>query len=275
MTWLYKKIGVFDSGIGGLTVLGAMKRLLPCCEYYYLADSKNLPYGSKTKKQIREFSIKNTLFFNSLDVDCILVACNTSASSAIDLIRSNSKKPVFSIIEAAEFGFCNVLRKDEKILLIATPRTIEDGIYEEKLREIAGLSADIRAIATPELVNLIENHYDNKEFIFNEVSRIFDRFEKYKNHTLIFGCTHYPFLEYVIRKIWRGRILNPSEFFPDFMSVENDKTDIFECKGRVIMYTTGDTSDMKNKLASLSIDYVQEIKSVELDRCGEGSMVNV
>jgi len=275
--WPYNKIGVFDSGIGGFSVLGALRRLLPCCDYYYLADSGNLPYGSKTREEIREYSIRNVRFFNSLNVDCVFVACNTSASSAMDLIEAYSNFPVYNILDVAAYGIKNIsVNREDKYTLIATERTIEDGVYIKIMEEAFGTDR-VKYFPTPELVDIIEKNYNRKDVLADSVYKVFKNIDIDMESNLILGCTHYPFLLKEINKFWKGEIINPSEFFPDYIN-SRFKTDKESCEyrdGEIIAYTSGKVSEMYLKLRHLSIDYVKDVNYVQLENYSLRRKINV
>ena len=161
-------IGVFDSGIGGLSVLNQIIKLLPNEKYIYYADTDNVPYGLKTKEQILEY-VENAIdFLNSKKVKAIVVACNTATSVAIKDVRHDYNIPIIGIEPAIKPAIEN--RKNKKVLLMATPVTVKG----EKIKDlIQKLEANdiVELIAMPKLVEFAERGEFNTERIYKRELR--------------------------------------------------------------------------------------------------------
>jgi glutamate racemase len=126
-------IGVFDSGVGGLTVLAEIRRLLPNENIIYLGDTKNFPYGSKSKKEIIEFAIQNVETLIKKQVKIIVIACGTATSQALDVLKEKFNIPIIGIIEpTVDYVEC---QEYQEIGVIATEGTIRSGAWEQKLKE--------------------------------------------------------------------------------------------------------------------------------------------
>lgn len=189
-----KYIGVFDSGLGGLTSVKEIIRQLPHENIVFLADSAHVPYGSRSRDEIRQFSRRTVRFLNTFPLSCLLIACNTSDANAGDLFRSNAEAKVFGVIEPA-IRQSLTLSKNKKIGLLATKLTVESGKYEKIL---AGLDPDavLYPMACPELVPLIEEgrfSCDDEETV-KVFKEYLDPLLKENIDTLILGCTHYDTL---------------------------------------------------------------------------------
>ena len=128
-----KSIGIFDSGVGGLTVLSEIKKKLPKENLIYLGDTKNFPYGSKTKEQIIEFAIHNVEKLIELGSKVIVIACGTATSQAIEVLQEKFEIPIIGIIEPTVKYVKN--KNINKIGVIATEGTIRSGAWEQKLKE--------------------------------------------------------------------------------------------------------------------------------------------
>jgi glutamate racemase len=192
-------IGVFDSGIGGLTVAKAIMNELPHEKIVYFGDLVHLPYGNKSSKAIKEFSLSNTRFLISKNVKIIVVACNSASSIAFDEIKNSTTLPVVGVVEpGAECAIDNT--KTKKIGVIGTLRTVLSGSYEKAIKH---KSPDARVFqkATPLLVPLIEENWINKHAT-RLVIREYLEFFKNTNiiDTLVLGCTHYPLIKKVIEE---------------------------------------------------------------------------
>lgn len=192
-------IGVFDSGIGGLTVVKEILKHLPNEKLIYLGDTARIPYGTRSKEVIKKFSLELTNFLLKRKVKFLVVACNTISSTCLDVIKHYSPVPVLGVItstakEAANFTKTNIIG------VIGTQATIFSKAYEKAIKKL-NPKAKIINQACPLFVPLAEEgQVDSKatQLITEEYLRIF----KGTNvDTLILGCTHYPLLKKVIRKI--------------------------------------------------------------------------
>lgn len=189
-----RPIGVFDSGIGGLTVLDKLIKYLPNEHYLYIGDLKNSPYGEKTKDQIIKFTKDIIDYFVSQNVKMVVVACNT-ASSFIDEIRCDYDIPIVTVMDAA----IKEIDNQKNILLAATKGAIDAGIYLEKIRN-ANSNANIYSIACRDIVPAIENE-DLEDFERQElVDKYIKDFRDKDIDLLILGCTHYPILKNEFQK---------------------------------------------------------------------------
>lgn len=192
-------IGVFDSGIGGLTVLKKIIETLPNEQYIYYADTDNVPYGTKPKEEVKEYIKKAVEFLISKNVKAIVIACNTATSIAIKELRENYAIPIIGIEPAAKPAVEN--RGNKKVLIMATPTTIK----EEKLRyllERLNAIDYVDLIAMPKLVEFAEN----KEFKSNNVKAYIEEQLKEYNleeySELVLGCTHFPFFKDILSEIF-------------------------------------------------------------------------
>ncbi|MFM1533622.1 glutamate racemase [Helcococcus ovis] len=183
-----RPIGVFDSGLGGLTVLKELKKILPNENYIYLGDLKNSPYGDKSGDEITSFTKKNIEFFLKNGVKLVVVACNTASSYNIEKIREIYNVPIITVLESAISG---INKEDKNILLVATKATCNSGYFDKLLKmnfEIVNLYKE----ACIDIVPSIEN----KNLVDDEIQVIVDKYikkySKEKIDKLILGCTHYP-----------------------------------------------------------------------------------
>ena len=192
-------IGVFDSGIGGLTVLKKIVQILPKEKYIYYADTDNVPYGTKPKEEVKEYINNAVEFLISKEVKAIVVACNTATSIAVKELREKYTIPIIGIEPAAKPDIQN--RGNKKVLIMATPTTIK----EEKLKyllESLNAEENVDLIAMPKLVEFAEN----KDFKSNNVKEYIEQqlqeynLEDYSE--LVLGCTHFPFFKDILSKVF-------------------------------------------------------------------------
>lgn len=202
-----KYIGVFDSGVGGLTVVKGLIQALPNENIVYLGDSKNMPYGSKTNSQIIECVQGAVKFLNTFDLKTIVIACNTADSIASNAIKQMYDLPIYGVIDPAAKKAC-ATTKNNKIGVIATSAAINSNEYE---KHIHAYNSDIEVFskACPFLAPLIEEgKFDigNNE-IRNMIIDYLDPIVEKRIDTLILGCTHYDLIESIVHDIYPGLML--------------------------------------------------------------------
>lgn len=191
-------IGIFDSGVGGLTIYQEIHRLMPNENIIYLADSKNAPYGEKTKEEIIDISVKNTEFLLSRGCKLIVVACNTASTNAVKYLREHYKVSFIRVQPAIKPAALN--SKTKIVGILATKGTLESELLFETSQKFAQGVEVIGQIGEG-LVTLIENgnmHSDEMHFLLEKyLNPMIDKDIDY----LVLGCTHYPFLRDQIQTI--------------------------------------------------------------------------
>jgi len=199
-------IGIFDSGLGGLTVAGAIKNLLPDEQIIYFGDTAHLPYGDKSKETITTYSLKITEFLLNYNCKAIVVACNTASANAIDNIEKtvNDKAIVINVIDPV-VDYVSKINKIKKIGIIGTKSTINSKTFEKKLNSVRP-DMIIASLATPLFVPMIE-----EGFIFDDISNAIIRAylsnEQFKDiDALILACTHYPIIKNQIAKFFNFKV---------------------------------------------------------------------
>ena len=199
-----KPIGVFDSGLGGLTIVREIRRRLPNEPIVYFGDLARLPYGTKSKEQIIRFSIQNTFFLLKHKIKTLVIACNSSASASFPFIHKNFKLPVVDVIGPAVVAAYRASRT-KRIGLIATQATIESRSYEQALLK-TDPGIELFTSPCPLFVPLVEEGWLAGE-IPQQIAKVYLKsLLKKKIDTLILGCTHYPLLSEVIRRVIGDKI---------------------------------------------------------------------
>lgn len=194
-----KPIGVFDSGVGGLTVVRELIRQLPSEDIVYFGDTARVPYGIKSKETVVRFSIENILFLLKQDVKLICVACNTVSSVALPVIRSHFKVPIVGVISpgAREAVYAT---RNKKIGVIGTRGTIKSRAYENEIRQLDP-QAKVTALACPLFVPFAEEGWTGGSAVLEVAEAYLKPLKAARVDTVILGCTHYPLLKAVIGKV--------------------------------------------------------------------------
>jgi len=193
-----RPIGIFDSGMGGLTVVKEVIRSLPEEKIIYFGDTARVPYGPKSKETVIRFSIENILFLLRQKVKLIIIACNTSSSVAISVVEKNFKVPIIGVINPGAREAIKVT-KNNKIGIIGTRTTIKSRAYEKKIKEQEP-RAEVFSVACPLFVPLAEEGWLDAP-VTKEVAKIYlAPLKKQKIDTIVLGCTHYPLLKPVIKQ---------------------------------------------------------------------------
>jgi len=194
-------IGIFDSGVGGLTVLKELRHILPEEDLIYLGDTARVPYGSRSPKTVIRYSERNTEFLVKRGIKLLVVACNTSSSVSLDLLRSKNTIPVIGVIEPGAKKALE-LTKNGIIGVIGTEATIRSQAYQEAIKKLAqGKKVQVIGQACPLLVPLVEEGWVDDPITREVVQRYLNPLIKMKIDVLVLGCTHYPLLEKVIREV--------------------------------------------------------------------------
>ncbi len=193
-----RPIGVFDSGLGGLTVVKAMKKLLPNESILYFGDTARLPYGVKSKELVIQYSKQIAKFLIKKDAKMIIVACNTATAMALEELEYNFKDtPIIGVIEAGSIQ-ASLDSKNKKIGVIGTVATIKSKAYEHALKSI-DKNINVFSKDCPLFVPFVEEGIVEGEAISLIVEHYLSSFQK-NIDTMILGCTHYPLLGPVIKK---------------------------------------------------------------------------
>jgi glutamate racemase len=261
-------IGIFDSGIGGLTVLNKLLEVLPEENYIYIGDNKNCPYGDKTKEQLFEYSCCIIDYFLTRDVKLIVIGCNTVNSNIIDNLISKYKD--VKLIGIIDSTVRQAIDRDCKnCLIIGTNQTIKAGVYESKIKLIRQ-DINIMSKATPLLVPMIEKRDANIKQVLHQY------LGNYKNRcdTLILGCTHYEIIRKEIIKV-----INPRNIISSSHGVVSDVKNHLEKNnwtnndgGNVEILTTGNLEDFIYSSSSFFNYHKASISYINLDENQQSSI---
>jgi len=196
------KIGVFDSGAGGLSVVKSLIESKFFDEIIYYGDTARVPYGIKDKNTIIRYSLEALEFFNNFDIDLLITACNTVSAYALDDMNEQSRYPVVGVIKSGVMAVENHhIKKDEPILIIATRATINSGSYQKRLKDLG--YTNIIAVQTGLFVPIVEEGIFDGEILNATMRHYFKDIDTPK--AMILGCTHFPLISNSLRNYFENK----------------------------------------------------------------------
>ena len=204
------KIGIFDSGMGGLSVLHRALRMIPEADFLYYADEEHVPYGEKTREQVRGYIDEIIAFMIKKQVDAIVIACNTASALALDAVRKEFKIPIIGVVApGARAAREETINK--KIGVIGTEATVKSEIYK-KLIQAEDPQISVSGRACPLFVPLVEEGFAKHKITREVIDIYLSDMRESDIDTLILGCTHYPLLRSTIREYMGEKIhlVNPA-----------------------------------------------------------------
>ena len=193
-------IGVFDSGIGGLSVLQSAVKLLPNEDFIYVGDFANAPYGNKKQKEIIDISLANAKKLCDMNIKALLIACNTATSAAAHILRNNLTIPIVGL-EPAIKPASKYISDDKSIVVLATPQTLRLDKFNNLLKEF---DCDVVPIACPGLSRLIENAGPQSKAITEYLAEILSCVNMDNTSSVVIGCTHFSFVAQQIQQLAGG-----------------------------------------------------------------------
>ena len=201
-----RPLGIFDSGVGGLTVARAVTDFLPDESIIYFGDTAHMPYGDKSTAAIQAYSVKICDVLLQHDVKAILIACNSASAAAYDLVQEyvKGRAEVMNVIDPmVEYVGKNFA--GSTVGLIGTKQTISSGVYDKKMKQ-AGYDVRLKSLATPLLAPVVEEGFSDSEISAGLLKAYLSRPELEGIKALILGCTHYPLLKKQITTFYEGAI---------------------------------------------------------------------
>lgn len=203
------RIGIFDSGVGGLSVLKKIKEKIDFADVIYYGDSMNSPYGSKTIKEIQNLSLKIGEFLIDNQVDIIVVACNTATAASLDILKERfTSIPIIGVIQP---GAVMAIKqsKNKKIGVLSTPLTAKSGIYEKIIKTL-NPKYEVYQKGCDLLCPMIERGWESSDKNTALLKAYIDQLPN-DIDTLVLGCTHYPLIREEIKKLVDKKIVDPAE----------------------------------------------------------------
>lgn len=247
-----RPIGIFDSGVGGITVLKEIQKELPNEDYIYLGDTENFPYGEKSQDEIVKLAIKNVEYLIKKDVKIIVIACGTATSQAIESLHLKFDIPIVGIIEPT----IQYVKKQKykEIGVIATEGTIRNGAWEKKLKEnIPNINVISRAC--PMLATIAEEGRATGEEGRNAIREYMKPFKEKRIDKIILGCTHFPIYEQVIRKElgYDVELINTGRTVSNYLKKYLNEKNLMANKeiGKIETYLTKEEKEFSNIMQNI------------------------
>ncbi len=263
------KIGIFDSGLGGLTVFKSLKDKFPSCSFIYLGDLAHLPYGDKSSRSIINYSKKIVEFFLKNKVDLIVVACNSASSVALKTLKKDYMGVDIIGVINPSVNLSIQCSKTQSIGLIGTQTTINSKSYNTQLASLTNQSFKIHSIACPLFVPIVEEGWEETDIAYQIATKYLIHFNHTNIDTVILGCTHYPMLMNTLKSV--------------FKKLGHNKLNFIDCGEAVSLYLESkiklnnsnsnqcdkfyvtDTSHQFNELASKFLGYtIPKIEIISL-----------
>jgi glutamate racemase len=223
-------IAFFDSGVGGLTVLNKVKKLLPNENFLYYGDTLHMPYGEKTKEQLLQYSDNILKLFEKLDAKAVVMACNTTSSVIYEDIKNSYNFKLFPIVQSV----AEILAKTnvDRLGIFATRATIDSLAYQ---KEIAKYNKNMEVFGQfcPNWVHIVENNTIEEKTSIDIIKKDLDKMLKNNPQKIVLGCTHYPFLLDILSNFApRDLFIDPSEIFAQKIKTELEKQDLLNTQGQ-------------------------------------------
>lgn len=220
-------IGIFDSGVGGLTVYRALHERLPSERYVYLGDTARVPYGTKSLSTVERYAIENARFLEARGIKLLVVACNTASALALPAIRRSVAVPVVGMIEPGARAVVREARESGRVGVIATESTVRSGAYKKAIEELAP-AVEVFERACPLFVSLAEEGWAATDVARTVAEEYLRDLRERGIAALVMGCTHYPILRDVIQKaVGEGvRLIDSGEAAAEAVEAVIEKEDL-------------------------------------------------
>lgn len=197
-------IAVIDSGVGGISVLRELVKIMPEERFLYFGDSKNAPYGTKSRAEVLEITKNNLEILKGRGIKALVIACNTATSAAVRILREeNPDLPIVGIEPAIKPA--SMLGEHPCVLVMATPLTLREEKFRNLVDRFRG-DGEFISLPCPGLMELVETGELESGEIKNYLSELFKPYLNQKIDGIVLGCTHYPHVKNVIDEIWRGEV---------------------------------------------------------------------
>ncbi len=199
------KIGFFDSGIGGLSVLHQALKFLPNEDYLFYADTLHVPYGEKPKEEVRKYIFEAVDFIANQGVKALVIACNTATSIAVKDLREKYDFPIIGIEPAVKPAVLNCQNKQKKVLVMATELTLKEEKFSQLVKSVDNQDI-VDSIPMPGLVELAERFEFREEQVVPYLKKQLASFDLEQYGTVVLGCTHFPYFESSIRALFSEEV---------------------------------------------------------------------
>lgn len=259
------KIGFFDSGIGGITVLHDTLKILPNEDYIYYADTQNVPYGQKSKEEVKKYIFNAIDFIIQQEVKAVVIACNTATSVAIEDLRARYDIPIIGMEPAVKPAVENNKNTNKRVLVTATALTLK----EEKLKNLITKLDDehvVDLLSLSGLVEFSERFEFDEQIVLPYLKEQLSKYDLSKYETIVLGCTHFSYYKDMIKKLFPSHIniidgnIGTAR---NLKRILEEKNCLNEGKGSIVYYNSGYKIDDETKLYEYSklfkrLDFINE-----------------
>lgn len=262
-------IGVFDSGIGGLTVVKALRKRFPKAHVLYVGDVARMPYGNKSQATITEYSRQITRYLISRGAKLVVIACNTASAMAADALREEFSVPILDVVTPAVRGAVKAASHTTgakgKIAILGTRGTIAHGIYQRSLRS-ALPQAEVRAASCPMFVPIVEEGFAGTPEGVAVIRKTLRPLAGKRIDTVILGCTHYPMLRKEIGRIFPGaRLIDSSAVADDVAALADLDPRILGGKGPKLEVEVTDRTEHFERFAKRIVGKGVRLNKLDLE----------
>lgn len=264
-----RPIGVFDSGIGGLTVLKEIMELLPGEDVIYFGDTARIPYGTRSKETVIKYAFQCIRFLLSKDIKAIVIACNTASALSLEEAQSAFDIPIIGVIEPGASAAMSST-KNNKIGVIGTTGTINSEAYQRRIRRLLP-SSEVIGVSCPLFVSIVEEGWEDTDVAFKTAEKYLEELNEHHIDTLVMGCTHYPILRYTIGKVMGKDVtlINPAyetakatTILLEEKSLKTDKID----GGKYEFYVSDDPEKFRRIGGNILRKEINSIEKVDIEK---------
>jgi len=257
-------VGIFDSGVGGLTVMKEIIKALPEEHIIYLGDTARVPYGGRSSETVRRYSVENAAVLVSRGIKLLVVACNTSSAVSLEVLRKQFSVPVIGVVEPGARAAVEMTRR-KKVAVIGTETTINSGSYETAIKAIDE-SIEVFGVACPLFVPLIEEGWTEGEIV-DLTARKYISLMNNSVDTVVLGCTHYPMIKHVISRIVNIPLIDSAiETAKEVRTVLEEKN--MRCSGageKMRKFLVTDSADKFARVGERFLEYkISDIEKIDL-----------
>jgi len=259
-----RPIGVFDSGVGGLSVLKNLVAALPDEDYIYFGDTARVPYGEKSKEQLVGFVVEILNWYKANNAKAVLMACNTSSAVVLDIVKRKYDFPIFGLIQPTANYISGLDAK--KIGIIATSATVNSKAYSKAITDL-DTEKEVFEVACPGLVEIVESGQTGSRHASMLVSKYINQLLEKKVDKIILGCTHYPYLADIINQITgkADMLIDPAYYL-----VQSTKDNLEE---QDLINDAGDGS--RKYFVSANSDRFVRVGKLFFSDCTEAQQINL
>lgn len=246
------RIGFFDSGIGGMTVLHQALRLLPNEDYIFYADTLHVPYGEKSKEEVREYIFNAVDFMANQGIKALVIACNTATSIAVDDLRQKYDFPILGIEPAVKPAVQSCEGKRKKVLVLATNLTLREEKFHNLVKSIDHHDI-VESLALPGLVEFAENFEFRKEKVVPYLREKLSLFDLEQYGTIVLGCTHFPYFTDSLKEVFPEEvdiISGSNGTAKNLKSILEARNQINDGTGDILFFKSGDKVEDKETLSN-------------------------